>query len=166
MVVLKIEDRWEIGVALNLLFVLLAIFRGIRHNHRTQEPPIIFPSDLKAGIRPAAVYTIILTGFIFVYYNYIDFEFIEDMRRERIEVAAEEIEIAGGWEEFKEEVSDPQLEDFSKEDYLDQIEDNVSTFISPGSASTISLFGLLAISFVYTLILAILYRKVLVKMER
>lgn len=168
----RIEGRWEIGIILNLILLPLVIFFGLRM-FRAQakakgEQLVVFMQDLKAALRPSALYCLIVGVFLFMYYGKIDREFINELHKDRMEMLDKAITESGGWAEYKKSIKptddfDPLHE--TQEAYTDKVQQNVETIISPFTAGTASILSLLMLSIVYSLFFTILYRKVLVKFD-
>ncbi len=155
----KSNIRWEAGIILNLVLLPVLIFLGIRITRKLQKEKVyVFIDDLKAGMRPAALYSLIIGVFLLIYYSRIDAVFINDLRNDRVEILEKEIDRQGGWQEFKQ--NDEDLIQQTREEYIEQMTENIHMIISPFSAATASIIGLMLISFLYSLLLAIYYRKV------
>ena len=161
---LEVDHAFEIGAGVNILFLLIVIFVAIRA-HFQQGGRTLFLDDVKAGMRQAGVYALIVSGFIFAYYKWIDADYLPDLIDARVESAATEIEKAGGWEAYVEKMNDPVLEEVTFADYLDDVRETGEQMITPGTALGLSLVALVSISFFYALIIAALYRRVLSKFE-
>jgi hypothetical protein len=158
---MKLDFRWELGIILNLMMLPVVIYFGIRLFRKRQKPgqTAVFIEDLKAAMRPAALYSLIIGLFLFIYYAKIDDIFISDLRNDRIEILQDAIDDAGGWKEYKQRSE--EMVSYTEEEYLDKVSENINMIISPFSAATASLIGLMLLSFLYSLLFTIFYRKVL-----
>ena len=125
----------------------------------------MYLDDVKAGMRQAGVYALIVSGFIFAYYKWIDADYLPDMIETRVASADSEIDKAGGWDAYVESMNDPVLEEITKDDYLDDVRNTGETMINPGFALGMSLVALVSLSFLYSLLLAAVYRRFLSKLE-
>jgi hypothetical protein len=164
----RFEYRWELGIALNLLVLPVVVLLGLQGYKKRVAKNVqqTFFTDFKAAMRPAALYSLIIAGFTLINYARIDREFIQDIRNDRVELIEENIKDAGGWDKYKRTIGkqgelDP--EQMTEKDFLTQKRSEIETVISPFTASSATLLALMFLSFVYSLFITILYRKVLVK---
>ncbi len=152
------------GVSINLLLLIVAIFISVRAAH-LKDRRLIFLESVKSGMKQGAIYALIVAGFIYVHYNWIDKDYLADKVESRVEHEAERIQEQGGWEEFKKKADDDRLESMTKDDYLDDMRDAQKGFISAQSAMLFSLVSMISVSFIYSLLVSVFYRKVLLKHE-
>jgi len=153
----------NIGMGINVLFLLIAIFIAVRHNFKERRS--IFLDDVKAGMKHAGLYAVITSAFIYCNFKWIDTAYLPSRVEARVQAEETRIETQGGWEVFSSNKSNGNLTEKSYEDYLDDVRDNGNKFIQPGFILGLSLVALVSIGFIYTLILTALNRKVLSRLE-
>lgn len=158
------DTSFNIGVSVNLLLLLIVIFLAVRM-HFKSAVRTLFLDNVKAGMKQAAIYVVIVSGFIFIHYRWIDPQFLPHKIETRVEAAVERIESQGGWGQFKENANDERLDQITYDDYLDDMRDSGQTFLNPAMALLIALVSLMSLSFLYTLALSALYRKVLYRFD-
>lgn len=158
------DEGLAVGVSANLLFLIVAIFLAVRAAH-LKDRRLIFLESVKSGMKQGAVYALIVAGFIFVHYKWIDKDYLADKVESRVKHEAERIEEQGGWEKFKDNAEDERLDSLTYDDYLDDMRDAQKGFISAQSAMLFSLVSMISVSFIYSLLVSVFYRKVLLKHE-
>ncbi len=125
-------------IILHLIFILLSIFFALRNNKSTADNERdLLIDDMKAGMKAGSLYAIVTTVFVWVYFKYIDTAYFISKREELINA-----QLGSG--------TDPE-----------KIRQNVEGFFSLMNYTTVTLIGLITISMVYTLMLAVLNRFVL-----
>ncbi|MEQ9064267.1 MAG: DUF4199 domain-containing protein [Vicingaceae bacterium] len=126
---------------INLLVILVGSFFTVR-GYRLATPGSTLKSEFKAGMRSVAIFSLLLSVFVLVYYNYIDTHYFEFMIDDRMALAEKEL------------INNPDIN-------LEQVRKTGEMLFTPRVHATITLFGLTAAGAVYTLLLVVLTRKVL-----
>ena len=140
------QDRY--GVMLNLLFVIFIVFTGVR---KTQGLKEVVPM-IKSAMRPAAVYVILVSIFIFIYYSFIDSTYLSSVFDNTIKDLEQAIVDAGGFEEFRKGLSGSTAS--TKEAYITEFRENAGGMISlfsPYGRASIALMLLTFFALFYTL---------------
>ena len=161
---LNVKNSFEIGVGLNILLLLIVIFISVRR-HFLSKKSVLYLDDVKAGMKQAGVYALLVSLFVFTYYKWIDKSFLANHLEKRVEAEDNRIEKQGGWEIFVENSQDDHLKSMSKADYLDDFKDSAKQFFHPGFILTVSLAAMISIGFLYTLIITLFYRRFISKFE-
>jgi hypothetical protein len=154
-------EYYSFGVFVNMLFLLLAIFLNLNTRKKelaTKGEYSNLFDDIKTAMRSGAIYALLVACFSWLYYAHIDTAFLEERITERITNAE-----AFDFENISRE-SNPHGK--TKEEFLaDELE--FSQFIfSPSTQFTFTLIGLIALAFIYSILMSAFYRKVLVKFNR
>lgn len=129
---------YSISTQLYFLFLLLAIFFGIR-SFFLEHPSSKFSQLFKVGARVSAVFTLIVSAFSFVFYKFIDTTFFTGQIETRLDEAkslnytAEQIEKLTG---------------------------NLEIVFSVATHLSVTLIGYLLLGISYSLIVALIFRKV------
>ena len=94
-----------------------------------------FLMDFKVSMKSAVQYSLIIFGFLAIYYMVIDTQYIEGLVDERIELIRKQMEDAGGYaavmEAKKDQINIPQGEELpSEEKYLTEIRGNFMTMLN------------------------------------
>ena len=116
----------------HMLCILLSIFFGIRYSQQGKETTP--GGDLKSGIKAGGVYTLISTAFVYIYFRFIDINYFAIKQQELIEA---EVKRGGN---------------------IDQIKDKVESFFSLMNYTTVTLLGLMMITFLYAVLVVVLDR--------
>lgn len=130
--VLSPDEDWDMYVRFfYLLLFLLALFLGLRAE-KIDQPKSLFTTDIKTGMKITSVFAIIITGFTFLYYKWINPAYFED----KIQTAL----------------------DASSPDQLENTKRWVELIFSAFSHSTLTLVGVIVIGFIYTVVLVAIMR--------
>ncbi len=140
------------GVMLNLFFLVVVIFLAIRALRQDAD---FFPM-LKTGMRPAAVYIILVTAAIFIYYQWMDPGYMPGAIQKSIDSIELAIEEEGGFQQFK--ATHPAVQEENLIDYLDTQRSNLGTLFSPFGRASQSLLALTMMAFLYTLMMVGVYK--------
>lgn len=128
------HDDWDMYVRFAyLLLFLLALFLGLK-SFKRKNPNADLTVDVKTGMKTTSIFAIIISGFTWLYYKLINPAYfaskIEDVKK-----AAEESELA-------------------TENAINTAEFIFNAF----THSTITLFGMMIIGFIYTIVLVLIMR--------
>lgn len=144
------QQQYQMVILANLLFVLLAVFFALREITKTRGPEgVSFLADVKLGLQTAALYALLTASFVYVYYKWIDVEFLNSMQEHlitQVETAIENESIPKGT---------------TKHQFLEDSARQAEMIYSPGSQFTITMIGLIMMGFIYSFFLTFLNRKVL-----
>ena len=127
----------------NLLVILVGSFFTVR-GYKMNYPGADFISEFKAGMRSTAIFALLMSIFVLIYYNYIDTHYFENLIADRIQFAEQEL------------VNNPDID-------LEEVRKTGEILFTPRVHATITLFGLTATGAIYTLLLVALTRKFLRK---
>lgn len=156
------EMGFNVGVMANILFVLLVIVITLWFKYK--EVKLIdssLISDIKDGLRKAMVYLILVSGMMVLYYGVLDKDFLQGRANARIEMERENAMTNEAFEEWKK--SDDTLEDISLEQYMSNFEDGIRENYRIKTIVPGALLLMLILSIVYSLLVSLLFRKVLLK---
>lgn len=134
----QFTDVGQIAVFGNIFFLLTGIFLGIRLFKKAQLQKTkgsTFIDDFKAGMKVAALYSVLMAGFVFVYYSFIDPSYFDIKLAKQIEVA--------------------QSQDMN----IEQVKATGEFILTPFFQTTITLIGFILLGSFYASILAFLMRK-------
>lgn len=126
-----------VGVFLTVLLLLLAIFFTIRKTRR--ETPDNLNRVFRTGIKGGIVFTLFYCGFLLVYYLYIDPAYFPD----KLSAGMDHLAQTGATHE--------QLTEFYKNGKL--------RVLNPYSHTTLSFFGLMFLSLLYSAVITFLFRR-------
>lgn len=132
-----------------MLLLLFNVFFGIRVNKIMTQGPTSVPQDFKAGARTASFFGIIVGAITYIYYTQIDSDFFTIKQQPYIDGL---LEIAEN--KLKEGIS---KEEVSKGLYESM--DRLKMQLSPYLHSMLTMFGLVFIGLLNSIIFAILMKK-------
>jgi hypothetical protein len=147
---------------LNNFFLLAAIAVGLYFEKKKEgfgEGTAL--SDIKHAMVAAAPYTLIVSVFMFFYYQDINPSFVEDRVTERMDIIYSNMERETYVDSLK-----MQNQDFNvlkNEEIYRQIYTETENAFSPKSLLTFSLLGLLILGFTYAIFVTAIYRKIMLK---
>ena len=140
------------GVIINVLFLVIIIFMAVRNLKRDMA----FFEMIKAGMRPAAVYVILICFAIFAYYAWLDPGSMPGAVETNLQAVEQTIEAQGGFEEFAKNMG--PLEAQTKEDYMLKQRETFEMIFSPFSRASQSLLALTMLALFYSLLMIGVYK--------
>ncbi|MDA0713907.1 MAG: DUF4199 family protein [Bacteroidetes bacterium] len=149
-----VTDTLQAGIFLNLLFIAILVYSGVRKGAATSMELFHL---LKAGMRPAATYVLLVSIGIFCYYKFLDADFFESRLEEVVIQTQKGIESAGGWEAFrKSENVDPSMD---KESFLEEQRTSLGRILfSALPQASYSLLALTMTAFFYSFITSFIFK--------
>lgn len=155
-------DFFLISEILGLLFLVIAIFLGLFMTKKENKYEHVNAlEDFKVAMQAGIVYTIIATGFTYVYHNQIDPSIKESFINQRNEALHLEYPDEASYIELQE--ADPKWATFSFDDFIENQEDQTSSFIGPFFTSFFHLMVLFMFSIFYSFFVMIVIRKVILR---
>ena len=147
------------SIFLSLLILVLIGFFTL-HNYvtvhkRYEKYGLNFILCLKEMMK----YVLIVGLFTFVYFKWINPEFLQSRMRANVE-----LELAKDFEEIK--THNSLLKDLSKEEYIEKVKGSAAMIASPGLNASFYFFGMTLISLFYSLIIPAIYKVILVGSRR
>lgn len=128
--------------------LLVSIFIALNETKsKEQLEPTTYFNDLRVAMQSVAYFTIIITFFTYIYYKFIDWEFMYDRIAERIQ-AAEELELT----------ADINPHNLTKEEFIESERKISETIFSPSTQATITLMAFMIVGGVYSAILTAVIR--------
>ncbi|MFN5417123.1 MAG: DUF4199 domain-containing protein [Flavobacteriia bacterium] len=118
-------------------------------------------SDIKSAMTAGVPYAVIVSIFMFLYYNNINPAFIEQIREPKMKVLEKELSSEKYIKKLKQ--MNPELETKTTEEIHKLGVDNLNAQTNPKSTSIMSLLGMIMMSTVYSILITVIYRKVLIK---
>lgn len=171
------EQGFYAGGITNILFILLICFWSLKMKYDSLVTISIegatengverkmlpqdsnFLDDVKTSMKAAGKYILIVAAFVFIYYSLIDMEYSSRIIDTRVELAKEQTATEESWQKVLE--NSPQLQNFSKEEYVQKVRESAEQWTSPGRQTSLTLFGLFLLALFYSPLLVILFRKLL-----
>lgn len=115
-----------------------------------------FPTELKASMRSVSLYAIILSLFMFIYYNAIDSGFFDR------KLDAFRYELDNTDYNALPNVDNPlKVLELNKADFIEREMEKAQSFNSPFAWSTLTLIGIMIVGLVYSLAMVLLRIKLL-----
>lgn len=148
---------------LNILGVLTAIAVGLflHKRHATEESTAL--SDIKNAMTAGVPYAVIVSVFLYFYYNNINPDF------NKHQIAEAEMNIQKMLDDEKEleklKSSNAEFEVMSKEELFDELSKGPKTFYEPTTTMTVSLLSLLLLATLNSIFVTVVYRKVVFKRQ-
>lgn len=118
-------------------------------------------SDIKAAMASGVPYALVVSLFMFFYYNNINTQFITNIKKPFIAELKSDLKDEKTIEKLKR--LNPELETKNKDEIYQQGIDNINAQTNPKATAIISLLGMIVLSTLYSILITIVYRKVLVK---
>jgi hypothetical protein len=147
-------DEIQIFVLLNMAFLTSAIALFMYHKKRTNTEESNFLTDIKAGVTVGLPYTLLVSFFLFFYYQDIYPEFNEHKRaayERKMDSPAEIAAIRKG---------NSALENKSDAEIVAMARQNTAMMYDPQFTLSVSLLALLVYGTLNSLLIAVIYRRV------
>ncbi len=132
----QFTDYEKIYLFGNFFVMMWGIYSGIRLFKKNAKEKTVYLTDLKAGMRIASVYALLMSAFVYLYHSQIDTQYFELKMEERIELTIE------------------QGAD------IEQAKKSMEMVFTPFFQSTITLIGFLILGSFYASMLAFLVRRI------
>jgi len=156
-------DFFLISELLSLLLLVGAIFVGLFLTKKENGyEKVNALEDFKVAMQSGIVYTIIVTGFVYVYHNQIDPSIKESFINQRITALHEEYPDEVTYQENLQS-KDLKWQDFSYDDFIENQEDQTRSFIGPFFTSFFHLMVLFMFSLFYSFFVMLVLRKVILR---
>lgn len=83
------------SIFINIFLVMLAVFLGIREHKKIYGKHSSYLEDFKAGMKTASWFAILLSIFVYFYYNFIDITYFSTLIEQRVSLAeSQNIDVA------------------------------------------------------------------------
>ncbi|MEJ6588943.1 MAG: DUF4199 domain-containing protein [Crocinitomicaceae bacterium] len=138
----------------NMLFVTLAISIALYAKKR-QQPGSNLLEDVKTAMIPGVLYAVIVSSFIYFYYQSIYPEFNSSKITEIELRMNDEVAVA----DFRK--SNPGMENSSSDEIREKVMDSMNNYYSAQFTMTVSLLGLLLYATLNSLVLSLIFRRVI-----
>lgn len=158
------DDFMQIIVGIGTLFLFVGVALSILINfNRNKEGGLSMLVDIKTGLAASALFAIITSVFMVMYFSSIDEGFAERRKQYIIEMMQNPEALA---ELEKQMAADPDTyKGKSLEDIQERNIDNVEHMLSPGTVFPIALFSLLLLGMVYSFLITAFNRLVLARLK-
>ena len=140
----------------NMLFVTLGICVSLYLKKKAGEASNLL-GDVKTGMTSSIIYTVLVSAFIYFYYQSIYPEFNSSKISEMELLLTDESKVA----ELR--VSNPDMENSSSDEIRNKVMTSISQYYSAQFTMTISLLGLLVYSTLNSLLISLIFRKIIFK---
>lgn len=153
------EDIQVTGL-LNNFFLLSAIALGLFFEKRKEgfgEGTAM--TDIKHAVTAGAPYVLIVSLFMFYYYDTINPEFIETRVEERVDLIYNDMQRESYVDSLK--INKPEFRTRTDEEILREAKREIESNLSPKSMLVFSLLGMLILAVTYAILLTLVFRKVL-----
>lgn len=155
-------DFFLISELLSLLLLVGAIFVGLFLTKKENGyEKVNALEDFKVAMQAGIVYTIIVTGFVYLYHSQIDLTIKENFIEQRISDLHEEYPDQASYAKLQEQ--DIKWQDFSYDDFIENQEDQTRTFTGSFFTSFFHLMVLFMFSLFYSFFVMLVLRKVILR---
>lgn len=154
------QDDIQVTGLLNNFFLLSAIALGLFFEKRKEgfgEGTAM--TDIKHAVTAGAPYVLIVSLFMFYYYDTINPEFIETRVEERVDLIYNDMQRESYVDSLK--VNKPEFRTRTDEEILREAKREIESNLSPKSMLVFSLLGMLILAVTYAILLTLVFRKVL-----
>ncbi|TNE55121.1 MAG: DUF4199 family protein [Bacteroidetes bacterium] len=147
-------------ILLNMLLLLSSVSFGLFY-HKKQEGYTAGNalSDIKAAMTSGVVYAVIVSVFALLYYSYINPEFTEHQISEMETAIQLELDKPEGLKQIRSQ--NEEFEVLTKEQIYEELTKGLKSVYSAQSTFVLMLLGLVLLSTIYSLLVTIIFRKIL-----
>jgi hypothetical protein len=147
---------------INNLFLLLAISLGLYFEKQKEGFGKGTPlSDIKNGLTAGAPYVLIVSIFMFFYYDTINPSFIDNRVTERMDIIYGEAQEEAYIDTLK--VHNPEFRVMTTDEIIREIKTDTQSALSAKTLFVFSLLGLMVMALTYSIFLTLIFRKILLK---
>lgn len=118
-------------------------------------------SDIKNSMVAGAPYAVIVSVFMFFYYDSINPEFVQDRAAERVDLIYKEMQRESYVDSLK--LQNQDFEVLTDEEIFRTIKTDTQNALSAKSLLVFSLLGLIVLSLTYAIFITIIFRKILLR---
>lgn len=148
----------------NILCLLMAMSIGSlieKRREKVSESSAL--GDIKSTLKIGMIYTVIVGGLIYLYYAKIDPGYNENQIAVIEQTMQKMVDDPVQLKKFRSER--PEFEASTKEEIIKKSSENIRNWYNPTSVMTISLLAMLMLSVMNSLILTIIYRRILFRQK-
>lgn len=154
----KSTEYYNFIVLSNIFLLLSAISFGLYFYKRKQVDDGNALTDIKSGIAAGMVYTLIVSAFVFFYYQSIDQDFIKNRLSDTKALFEKTLQDPVKLKELRK--SNEAFETMSLEELRKKNYESFEANISPKAVTLITLLGMLFLSTINSLITTVIFRQV------
>src|SRR5690554_1077448 len=155
------EDVVKPGL-INNLFLLLTISLGLYAEKKKEGFGVGTPlSDIKKALSAGAPYVLIVSVFMYFYYDTINPSFIEKRITERMDIIYSEMESEAYLDTLR--VHNPEFKVMDKEEITRDIKSDTESALSARTLFVFSLLGLMVMALTYAIFITLIFRKILLR---
>ena len=155
------SSTFEFSIMTNMLFLILAISIGLYLQKRKDTETGNALRDIKNGMVTGVPYTVLVSIFLFFYYEKINPEFIEHQISESEIALDKELNDPIKFQKVKD--SNPDFEVMTKEQIREKIVANTKGVYSAKSTAILGLLAMTVYATINSLLITAIYRKVVFK---
>ena len=155
------KEMLPIAVLLNILGVLLAISIGLYLQKRKDTEEGNALRDIKNAMTAGVPYTVVVSVFLYFYYAKIDPEYNQKQIAEAEMQILKSLDSPTGLREIQQ--SNQKYEVMGKDEIYEEMRQGPQNLYNPKFTMTVSLLAMLVLSTVNSIIITIIYRKIMFK---
>jgi len=156
------KQAFVIGIMINLFCLLVSISLALFYTKREKNyDESFFLDDFKIALQGGIVYTLIISGFIYVYHEYIDSSIKDALVQDRVTALHEAYPDEAAY--LKLQAVDAKWKDKSFDDFIENQEDQTKGIISSFSVFVFHLMGLFIFAMFFSFFATIIMRKIILR---
>ena len=147
---------------INNLFLLLAISFGLYFEKKKEGFGVGTPlTDIKNALSAGAPYVLIVSLFMFLYYDTINPAFIHDRVTERMDIIYTEAQDEAYVDTLR--LHNPEFRVMTTDEIIRDIKKDTESALSAKTLFIFSLLGLMVMALTYAIFLTVIFRKILLR---
>ena len=153
---LGLNGQIKLGFLINILFIITLIMATLYLKVKTEKKLEVFVVNFKNSLKNAGIYILIVIGFIFIFHQFIDPNYLSDFHEKTMEMERAR--------DFDKILNSPMYKGSTKEEYLEKAENSSLLFTSKKIITTFYFLGLFMMSLVFSILVPLFYKKVVLRM--
>jgi len=147
------------AVMTNIFLLLSAVFLALYQAKKMESEESNALNDIKIGMKAGLPYTVLVAGFLYLFYAQINPEYNRHQIAEASVVIEKMVNDPKELARLKELNADFEIK--TKEEIQQTLMKNPKSMFSAGATSTLALLGMLLLSTLYSILVAIIFRTLL-----
>jgi len=150
----------KLGFFVNILFIITLMMVTLHFKIKEEKKLEPFLVNFKNSLKNAGMYIIIVVGFIFIYHQFVNPDYLRNYHEQRMKVEYKKTE---NFEELKKNT--PGIRQYkTKEKYLENAENVSKIFTSKKLIITLYFGGLFMMSLIFSVLIPLFYKKLVLRM--
>ncbi|MFT4602175.1 MAG: hypothetical protein ACI857_002361 [Arenicella sp.] len=156
------KEAFNVGIMINIFLLLCTLAVGLFMTKKEDGyQKGIFIQDFKSAMQSGIIYALTIAGFMFLYHAEIDPSIRQELINKQVEAIHNTVPDAETYATLQD--GDPTWQDKSYDDYIENMEDQITSMISPTAVFVAHLMGLTFFALLFGFFVTLIMRKVVLR---